>query len=381
MPLFSHYGGIPDNSAALSNPSLVFPTVTPIVVALRLLGRHVLSGWIGADDWTILVSCVFAEIVSIQMIVVCKWAFGKHENDVSKELLALTLKVNILLYFIAQLLYKINIGLTKISILLLYRRLFIQRWFRITCWTWIAIVLAFALGTVFSSIFQCSPVQYAFNKSIPGRGKCINLTAFWYANATFNILSDLVIIALPVPVISKLQLPLKSKFALCGIFAVGIFACIASIIRITTLNIAASYQDITWNSIGSSMWTVIKSNLGIICACLPALHRPLIFTFPRLFGRFQRSCVYVGSTRSRESRVKKPADVGAAPKIAGWSVLDELVLAPEEGGTPFGQLRGKRQMEVSQTTSEIQKTTPVVVRVEGKEGGIEMDDLERRCVK
>lgn len=126
------------------------------------------------------------------------------------------------LYFVAQILYKINIGLTKVGILLLYLRLFIQRWFVITCWTWIAIITAFTFSTVISSIFQCSPVQYAFNKSLPGHGSCIDLTAFWYANAAFNIFSDLVLVALPIPVISRLQLPPRLKLVICGIFAVGV---------------------------------------------------------------------------------------------------------------------------------------------------------------
>ncbi|KAE8376097.1 hypothetical protein BDV26DRAFT_266391 [Aspergillus bertholletiae] len=370
MPLLSHYGDIADSSDALVYPSLIFSILTPIVVASRLLGRHVLSGRIGADDWTILVSCVFAEIVSIQMIVVCTWAFGKHQDDVPKELVLRTLK----LYFVAQILYKINLGLTKISILLLYMRLFIQRWFRITCCTWIAIILAFTLGTVFSSIFQCSPVQYAFNKTIPGGGTCINMTAFWYANAAFNILTDLVIVGLPIPIVTKLHLPTKSKIALCGMFAMGIFVCITSILRITTLDIATSYLDITWNSIGSSMWTVIESNLGIICACLPALHRPLVFAFPRLFSRFQRSWVYESQSQLRDSRAKRVGPDSATKKIVGWSVLDESVAVPEEGGeTPLVQSR----VALSQTRSETQGTTQAVMHVgaiEGKE--IELGEIE-----
>lgn len=59
MPLFSHYGDLPDSSAALSYTSLVFAIVTPIVVIARLLSRRFLSGRIGADDWTILASCVW----------------------------------------------------------------------------------------------------------------------------------------------------------------------------------------------------------------------------------------------------------------------------------------------------------------------------------
>ncbi|RHZ62446.1 putative plasma membrane protein Pth11-like [Aspergillus thermomutatus] len=366
MPLFSHYGDHPDSSARLSYPSLVFAIVTPLVVIARLLGRRFLSGRVGADDWTILVSCAFAVTVSIQMIIVCEWAFGKHQHEMPKELVLRTLK----LYFVAQILYKINIGLTKISILLLYIRLFVHRWFLTTCWVWIGIIVSFTIGTVFSSIFQCTPVQWAFNKSIPGGGTCINMTAFWYANAAFNILSDLVLIALPVPVVVNLQLPLKSKVALCGIFAVGIFTCITSILRITTLNVATNHLDTTWNSIGSSMWTVIESNLGIICACLPALRRPLSFFFPRLFSRLHKSSAGPASLGNRS------LPVDATPKkVDGWSVLDEGGSADAIVSAADGQDRAQERMHPvtnSPGRGEIRKTTRVVVRYEEMEREIEL---------
>lgn len=44
-----------------------------------------------------------------------------------------------------------------------------------------------------------------------------------------------------------------------------------------------------WQSIGSSMWTVIEYNLGITTACLPALRRPLASIFPALLGRGSRN--------------------------------------------------------------------------------------------
>ncbi|KAI9926674.1 hypothetical protein ASPWEDRAFT_722856 [Aspergillus wentii DTO 134E9] len=379
MPLFSHYGDLPDNSSALSSPALVFAIITPIVVFARLLSRQFLSGHIGADDWTILASCVFAETVSIQMIIVCEWAFGKHASDLSNnDLMIKTLK----LYFVAQILYKINIGLTKISILLLYIRLFIRRWFVITCWTWVGIVVAFTVGTVFSSIFQCTPVQYAFNKSIPGAGTCLNLTAFWYANAAFNILSDFVIIALPVPIISKLQLPLKSKIALCGLFAVGIFVCITSILRITTLNIATTHLDTTWNSIGSSMWTVIESNLGIICACLPALRRPLGLLFPRLFGKIHRSsyAAQKSEPRSRETVSKRRE----SKMVGGWNVLEEFSLSDTVYHADSERPEDGEEVKIVDLSDEgrgaIRKTTQVVVQFDavGREVGVDDGGIEER---
>ncbi|KAK1148344.1 hypothetical protein N8T08_010154 [Aspergillus melleus] len=304
------------------------------------------------------------------MIVVCKGAFGKHEDDVPQELLIRTLK----LYFIAQILYKINIGLTKISILLLYLRLFIQRWFFITCWTWIVIITAFTLSTVISSIFQCTPVQYAFDKSLPGHSSCINLTAFWYANAAFNIFSDLVLVALPVPVISRLQLPPRLKLILCGIFAVGIFVCITSILRITTLDIATSYLDITWNSIESSKWTVIESNLGIICACLPSLRRPLSFLFPHLFGKFSRSANYAAAA-SAPNHFLDPS----RRKSSGRAALNESVSRYV--------IRAEKQESASQeqvlpdageyTREGIRKTTYVSVRYDESGENIDAVEMDR----
>ncbi|GIC93624.1 putative plasma membrane protein Pth11-like [Aspergillus udagawae] len=362
MPLFSDYGDHPDSSARLSYPSLVFAIVTPLVVISRLLGRRFLSGRVGADDWTILVSCAFAETVSIQMIIVCGWAFGKHQHEMPKELVLRTLK----LYFVAQILYKVNLGLTKISILLLYIRLFVHRWFLRTCWVWIAVIVSFTVGSVFSSIFQCTPVQWAFNKSLPGHGTCINMTAFWYANAVFNILTDLVLIALPIPVVLKLQLPLKSKVALCGIFAVGLFTCITSVLRITTLNVATNHLDTTWNSIGSSMWTVIESNLGIICACLPALRPPLSFFFPRLFSRLNKSSAGAASHGNRS------LPVDATPKkIEGWSVLDEA-------GADVTVSAAEGQVRMNPDVCVIRKTTQVVVRYDKMDSEIEMGRYANR---
>ncbi len=61
--------------------------------------------------------------------------------------------------------------------------------------------------------------------------------------------------------------------------------CVTSILRFTTLNIATAHTDVMWQSIPSSMWTVIEYNLGIIAASIPALRRPLATLFPRILGR------------------------------------------------------------------------------------------------
>lgn len=99
------------------------------------------------------------------------------------------------------------------------------------------------LGTTASSVWQCTPVPRAWDKSIPGT--CISLTANWYANAVFSIATDVLIIALPQRVIWQSQLPGAQKKALMGVFALGGFVTVTSVLRMTTLNFSTTSPDVT----------------------------------------------------------------------------------------------------------------------------------------
>lgn len=52
-------------------------------------------------------------------------------------------------------------------------------------------------------------------------GSCINRPGLYIATAVANIVSDLVLFVLPIPMVIGLQIPLKQKIGLSLIFAVG----------------------------------------------------------------------------------------------------------------------------------------------------------------
>jgi hypothetical protein len=104
--------------------------------------------------------------------------------------------------------------------LLLYLRIFVQKWFRITCYVLLGIVLAYMVATFASSVWQCTPIPRAWDKSIPGT--CISITGNWYANAGFSIATDIIILVLPMQPIYQSKLPVKQKVALIVVFALGI---------------------------------------------------------------------------------------------------------------------------------------------------------------
>ena len=77
----------------------------------------------------------------------------------------------------------------------------------------------YTIWAIFSSIFACTPVSYFWDKGI--HGHCINQSAMWFSNAGVNILTDLAIIILPMPVLQRLNLAKKQKRALVVVFAIG----------------------------------------------------------------------------------------------------------------------------------------------------------------
>jgi hypothetical protein len=81
---------------------------------------------------------------------------------------------------------------------------------------------------------------------------------------------------LPVKSIWGLQIPNRQKIALVAILTIGWFVCLVSILRLHALIILSRHpNDRTYYSATAAYWSSIEMNLGIVCACLPAL-KPLI---------------------------------------------------------------------------------------------------------
>ncbi|RYP05796.1 hypothetical protein DL764_003565 [Monosporascus ibericus] len=273
-------GNLPgdNNGSQVQIPAIIFCAVTPLFLAIRIWSRKQSRSAIGWDDWMIVISWAFAQIVSGLMLASCAYGFGQHIYNISPENKLMALK----LFYTAQTFYKFTTNLTKSSILLLYLRIFVQSWFRITCYVLLVTILTYMVAATASSIWQCSPVARAWDKSLPGT--CIDITANWYANAGFSIATDVVILTLPMFPIYQSQLPSSQRLALMVLFALGIFVTITSIQRMRTLAFSSTSPDPTYD-VASSVWTVIEQNVAVICACLPMCRCLLARLFPSVFDR------------------------------------------------------------------------------------------------
>lgn len=115
------------------------------------------------------------------------------------------------------------LGLTKMAILAFYLKVFPDKTFQKICWVTIVICAAYIPAFCLATIFHCTPVSYTWT-SWTGEttGYCADFNAFAWAHAIINIILDLFIMTLPLPLLWKLNMGLKRKLFLMLMFSVGI---------------------------------------------------------------------------------------------------------------------------------------------------------------
>lgn len=111
--------------------------------------------------------------------------------------------------------------MVKVSILLFLRRLECHsRRVNLLIWFTMFVTVALFVAVLFVDIFQCSPVAYVYDLSIPN-GSCINQGAFYVATAAIYLLTDLLVLSIPIIITWSLQMPRKRKMAVCAILCMG----------------------------------------------------------------------------------------------------------------------------------------------------------------
>ncbi|KAK3614611.1 hypothetical protein LTR56_027141 [Elasticomyces elasticus] len=206
--------------------------------------------------------------VSLQLAVV--HGYGEHKADLTTPQLHKAL----FWFFIEQIQYKMVICLNKVSVVLLSKRIFIPKVFQMKCWVVLGLTISWTIASVAATIWQCTPIKGAWNSSVPHT--CIDTSMFWMAYAVSNILTDAIVIVLPIPEVLKLNLNQRNKIMLCSVFLLGGFVVLCSIMRIIAVIHDDKGKDITWDFVPRNIWSLVETNVGIICACLPVLKTPIL---------------------------------------------------------------------------------------------------------
>ncbi|EKG20699.1 hypothetical protein MPH_01963 [Macrophomina phaseolina MS6] len=115
--------------------------------------------------------------------------------------------------------YVLSLGLSKLSILAQYLRIFIARRTVQAIWACIVFVGAYTFQSVIVGILSCNPPAKYWNPTI--RGTCINYILYYYVAASLNIATDFAIILLPVPALRNLNVSRTKRIGVLFLFSIG----------------------------------------------------------------------------------------------------------------------------------------------------------------
>jgi hypothetical protein len=131
-------------------------------------------------------------------------------------------------------------------------------------------VTIYTVAMVFVNAFECPKnPTLAWAPTFPEG--CNNLVPVYYAQAGFNIFSDIVILVLPLPSLIRLQVSKRKRMALMVIFGIGSIAVIASIVRINALYLFQTSKDIPYDAIFILIWSQVEINVAITSASAPGI--------------------------------------------------------------------------------------------------------------
>lgn len=160
------------------------------------------------------------------------------------------------MYYVDEILYMLVMPIIKIAILCTYLRIFTNIKFKRLVYGTIGLNVAYAIAFSLITIFQCTPVKNVcltpyliltlpihlficvvtnffffggfaqawenWDKSLPGR--CNNINAQSWASAGWNIVLDLVVVILPMPMLWRMNLNPRKKFLVMLMFGTFLLA-------------------------------------------------------------------------------------------------------------------------------------------------------------
>ncbi|KAI0537287.1 hypothetical protein GGR58DRAFT_355458 [Xylaria digitata] len=291
-----------------------------LIVVARLFARWIHGNSLLIADYLIIFAlCLFIPYC-VSLGLATESGLGKHSIFVTNARL-------LQIYFISsEVIYSVVIVCIKWSILAFYGRIFPHKQFH---WALLAVGVfmgAWMFTTVFAIIFQCVPIEYNWNMTIQG-GHCIAIGQFALVTSILNVVTDVSILILPLPLVWKLNVTHQKRWALIVLFSLGGGACVVGITRAGWIGKLNSTVDPTWDNVTAVYLSTIEVLAGFLVASLPSY--PVLFR--RATGNTKTSKHSDPSDENNPGALGWKADLGRQPAVL-WNHItntDEIELCSQ----------------------------------------------------
>ncbi|KAL5386659.1 hypothetical protein DPSP01_004023 [Paraphaeosphaeria sporulosa] len=304
----------------------------------RLWAKSSGRNGITLDDWLIVVAtiCLVGECAA-GLGYGPPHGMGRHVIVVSPHDQSMVRKGD----YVFSHFYDFALVFVKLGILAFYHRVFVVPLFRKVVIATTAFVIAWGIGITVTLILACRPIEAFWDTSV--KATCLDLVHFTYFTNITNMVTDVWIFLMPVPVIWHLQLQTKKKLLLCFIFSIGIATCVVSAIRLTVV-LGHGYADFTWSYVPLGAYSAFEPLGGILCTNLPIIWHmwrkqrksEALLPGSSLFRSKHSSAVTPSSHESRRSRIARSLGLSTVDQT-GTDSQARTMLDAEEGSSGFGE--------------------------------------------
>ncbi|OOF98335.1 hypothetical protein ASPCADRAFT_205578 [Aspergillus carbonarius ITEM 5010] len=289
------------NEGSVLGIGVLFAVLGTLAISARFYvqGR---SRRLAVDDWIALGAWVLVTAdASIMIAGAATRTVGSHSlAGIATEILYYDGWDQILLErfeFPFDLIQIVALASLKLSVLFFYRRIFVGRVFNIASWTLIGVVIVWAMTFVIAILSACGTRLMAnFGTLGDLKTECVDTFSILIALAASDVTVDLIILAIPLPLVLSLHLPLKKRIGILGVFIVGSAATACGMARMAlfasilgpklfsekTVGGVSSSDDIGIVSI-LMFWGMLEIGIAIVAICLPIIYRLARDASPRNF--------------------------------------------------------------------------------------------------
>lgn len=252
------------------------------------------------------------------------------------------------------------IVLTKISIVLLYLRIFpkkVSNRFAYTCWAVIAGLASYGVSFIIYFAFECRPISLFWTQwDGEHAGTCLPLQKAIFVNSAFNILFDLVVFFLPVPKLLALRVrDSRRKIGAILTFLLGLFVTVCSIVRLQYLAQLGKVANATYHYNAISLWSGLEGDVGVICACMPTIAGPVLYFFREKVATKVGSFTKSVSTKSTTMSSRIPGGDKSIKRLPSKASERELRESSPWAGSASGESIEKRTAVTSVRTPPLQE--------------------------
>ncbi|KAJ0108178.1 hypothetical protein J7T55_000143 [Diaporthe amygdali] len=321
-------------------PTTIVLVLSLLTYGLRIVARVKTSQRVSWDDYLMGLGLFLSLEPTICQYLLVANGLGHHLCNVPPVQAARFARIS----FALQRANQPVLFCVKTSILLFYLR-------------GIAYTFMWGLATWIVNLTTCTPIAFFYDRTIKG-GTCRNQVVSGTIAAVLSLVGDIYVLVLPLPALWQLKINTRKKVAVVGIFLLGSFGCVASVIRITEI-LKFSPLDGTYTQVYAATWTTLEQGVAIISGNLPLLG-PLFRSFFASRGNTKASSY--GLSRGMTSRVGTrvsrlgfrndgPMNVtkisASSPKLFTFERLDDDEASIYGTGADDKSIIVKKQVEVS----------------------------------